>query len=335
MVSLEAVQGTSFPETLLEKWELLLQRSGVKNPYLTPLWAQVWVKHFGGSLRPQILMFHSDSGEMTGLGAFLETADSGGKGLALLGSEDVWDYRDFVVAPEAEGEVFAHFIRYFSEAPWDFIEFSGISEFSPTYQRLVPQFRAVAFQVTEEKLEPCIYLPLPPSWDAFLASLNSKDRHELRRKLRRVERDSSFQIEEARHSADLQNMERFFALHTVSKNEKAEFMTAEMKAYFRDLALHLEEKNWLELAFLKVENRDAAAVLSFRFAETEYLYNSGYDPQFARFSPGIILVAERIGRAIRNGLKTFNFLKGRENYKFRLGGREEQIYRIRVEKKER
>jgi hypothetical protein len=330
MVHVESVQGPLFPETLLKAWELLLTRSAVGNPYVTPLWTLTWLKHFGATLRSKILLSRSPTGELAGLGAFLETNGEEGPGAVLLGSEDVWDYRDLVIARDAEKEVFADFAEYFSASPWKFIELPSISEVSPTYGRFLPFLRDRGFQVSEEKMEPCIYVNLPPTWDDFLGTLNSKDRHELRRKLRRLERDSSFQVEERSQSADPATLERFFTLHTLSKSEKAEFMTNGMKAYFLELAARFQEKKWLDLSFLRIEGKDAAALLSFVFGETEYLYNSGYDPQFGRYSPGIILNAQQIGRAIQKGLKTFNFLKGREDYKFRLGGREEELYRLRV-----
>jgi CelD/BcsL family acetyltransferase involved in cellulose biosynthesis len=83
---------------------------------------------------------------------------------------------------------------------------------------------------------------------------------------------------------------------------------------------------------LKLAGKEAAAFFSFDFAGTEYVYNSGYDPDFARFSPGIVLAAYCIRQAVEKGKTGFNFLRGREDYKYHLGGREEKIYRIRVSK---
>jgi CelD/BcsL family acetyltransferase involved in cellulose biosynthesis len=125
-------------------------------------------------------------------------------------------------------------------------------------------------------------------------------------------------------------MEIFFDLHRQSHKEKARFMTPEMQAFFKDISMHFQERGWLNLSFLKVAGKEVAAVFSFDFAGTEYLYNSGYDPRFARFSPGIVLGAHCIRRAIEKGMSGFNFLRGKEGYKYHLGGKEEKIYRMRV-----
>jgi CelD/BcsL family acetyltransferase involved in cellulose biosynthesis len=69
-------------------------------------------------------------------------------------------------------------------------------------------------------------------------------------------------------------------------------------------------EGWLNLSFLKFAGKEIAAYFSFDFEETEYVYNSGYDPQFRRFSPGIILAAQCIRRAIEKRMVRFNFLRG-------------------------
>ncbi len=109
-------------------------------------------------------------------------------------------------------------------------------------------------------------------------------------------------------------------------------MNVRMEAFFQEIARRFQEKGWLNLSFLKVGGKEIAALFSFDFAGTEYVYNSGYDPQFSRLSPGIILAAFCIRRASEKGIFILNFLRGRENYKYHLGGREEKIYRIRAVK---
>ncbi|HSR09897.1 MAG TPA: GNAT family N-acetyltransferase, partial [Thermodesulfobacteriota bacterium] len=80
-------------------------------------------------------------------------------------------------------------------------------------------------------------------------------------------------------------------------------------------------------SFRRARNR-LALFFSFRFEGTEYVFNSGYDPAFARLSPGIVLTAYCVRSAIADGLKVYHFLRGSEDYKYRLGGKEEKIYRV-------
>jgi CelD/BcsL family acetyltransferase involved in cellulose biosynthesis len=106
-----------------------------------------------------------------------------------------------------------------------------------------------------------------------------------------------------------------------------------METYSREIAHRFRERGWRSLSSLRVEGRDIAAYFSFRYRGIEYVYNSGYDPDYSRLGPGIFLAAHCIGQAIKRKLKAFYFLRGQEDCKYRLGGKEEKIYRIKAVKK--
>jgi CelD/BcsL family acetyltransferase involved in cellulose biosynthesis len=88
----------------------------------------------------------------------------------------------------------------------------------------------------------------------------------------------------------------------------------------------------LRLYFLDLEGRPAACALCFENADTLYLYNSGYDRQFAALSVGQVCTILTIKEGIAGGLKCYNFLKGDEVYKKRLGGKPVGLVRLRLSK---
>lgn len=332
-MGLEIIEGNPPPENLLPIWESLLQQCRSPNPFLTPIWNQLWLKHFGANLELKTLLLRSSSEELLGLGVFAHSGKETGKNrIALLGSKDVWDYRDLVLPGGKEKEGLTLFARWAAEGPWEELDFSGISEFSATMQFLPELLRSSGFQVTWEVEEVAVYLNLPHAWDDFLAQLNSKDRHELRRKMRRLEKEAAFEFDEGVGEKLAERLDSFLDLHRKSRRDKAEFMTPLMETYFRQIAHRFQERGWLSLPFLRVEGKDIAAYFSLRYGEIEYVYNSGYDPDYSRLSPGILLAAHCIGRAIARKLKVFHFLRGQEKYKYRLGGKEEKIYRIKAVK---
>ncbi len=332
-MGVEIIAGNPFPENLLSLWEALLQKSPFQNPFLTPLWSQLWLRHFGRNLEVKTLLPQSSGGDPLGLGVFCDSGEEGGKkGLTLLGSMDVWDYRDLILPAGKEEEALGVLARFWGEGPLEELEFRGISEFSPTLRFLPDLLQTCGFRVTQTVQEVSIYLNLPRTWDDFLAHLDSKDRHELRRKMRRLERESSFEIRQGQEENLAERMDAFLDLHRKSRKDKAEFMTPEMEGYFREIALRFRERGWLSLPFLRAEGKDAAAYFSFRYQGVEYVYNSGYDPEYARLSPGIVLAADCIRRAMEKGMTVFHFLRGQEDYKYRLGGKEEKIYQIKAVK---
>jgi len=333
-MKVELREEAPYSASLKKEWEELLMASPFRNPFLTPAWNENWLRHFGQSLEAKVLVFRDLNQNLVALGTFIASEkEKEGRGFSLLGSSDVWDYRDLIILPGWEEQVYRSLAGYFRESAWEYLELKGISEFSPT-ARFFPSFmQSCGFSVEQEMEEVAVYLDLPTSWEIFLEGLNSKNRHELRRKMRRLEKETNFGLSKAEDPLALSGkMGIFFDLHRKSRKDKEEFMTPEMKSYFAEIAARFQERGWLSLTFLQIEGKEVATFFSFEFSGTEYVYNSGYDPEFSRFSPGIVLAALCIRQAIEKRMVRFNFLRGREKYKYQLGGKEEKIYRIRVEK---
>ena len=326
--------GHLIPEGLTREWEALLDRSRFRNPFLSPTWHEIWLKHFGQSLDTKVVTFRSPEGTLAALGVFSNDPGEGGRDrLALLGGPDVSDYRDLVIAPGKEEEACAALAQFFQEGPWAVLQLNGISEFSPTAQFFPSLAQSLGLHMSREIEEVSLYLDLPATWDEFLTGLKSKDRHELRRKMRRLEREASAHLVRVEDVPSLQRkMEVFLDLHRKSRKDKAEFMTPGMEAFFREISMRFLEKGWLNLSLLQLEGKEIAALFSFDFGGTEYVYNSGYDLQFGPVSPGIVLAALCIRRAVEQGMAGYNFLRGKEEYKYHLGGKEEKIYQMMVTK---
>jgi CelD/BcsL family acetyltransferase involved in cellulose biosynthesis len=161
-------------------------------------------------------------------------------------------------------------------------------------------------------------------------SLDKKQRHEVRRKLRKAvaEADARFYVVGAEH--DLQaEMKAFVDLHQMSTPEKDEFMDAKMEAFFFDAAKVLQARGWLQLSFVEMAGKKAATLLSFDYGDSILVYNSGYDPgQFRHLSPGIVVTSRSIEHAIDLGRSKFDFLRGDEVYKYRFGAQDTRVHRL-------
>ncbi len=86
----------------------------------------------------------------------------------------------------------------------------------------------------------------------------------------------------------------------------------------------------LRLTVLELRDEPAASVLCFDDGSTVYLYNNGYDPRFGHLSVGLLSKLYTIRESIERGRKKYDFLKGAEPYKFRLGGRPVPLWRCSV-----
>ena len=165
-------------------------------------------------------------------------------------------------------------------------------------------------------------LDLPASYDDYLGSLGKKERHETRRKGRRFEAAlGAPRVVTSRETGPA--LESFFRLHRRSHGSKGSFMTDRMAGMFTDL---LAGDGWQLDAMYGEGPRLVAAVIGYVDRSGYYLYNSAYDPELCHASPGVVLLSEMIRLAIGKGLEVFDFLKGDERYKFRMGARSRSLF---------
>ena len=173
---------------------------------------------------------------------------------------------------------------------------------------------------------------LPGDWEDYLLQLNGKQRHEVRRKLRRLETQGAFAYRMTGPDDDLDKAtEQFLRLFQLNRQDKAEFMNDTMAAYFRALIAALAEQQMLRLFFLEVAGEAAATVLCFDYGRVRYLYNSGYDAHYHDLSVGVLSKLLSIRTGIEAGCRRYDFLKGAEVYKKRIGGREVPLFRCKTE----
>jgi CelD/BcsL family acetyltransferase involved in cellulose biosynthesis len=100
-----------------------------------------------------------------------------------------------------------------------------------------------------------------------------------------------------------------------------------MEGFFRRVVPALATEGGVEMIFLKLGGVRAACVLCFRTDGDLLLYNSGYERAYAGLSVGLLSKAMALQRAIEQGIRRFDFLRGAEPYKYDLGARDVPVYR--------
>ncbi len=174
-----------------------------------------------------------------------------------------------------------------------------------------------------EKAELFPVLELPSSWNEYLDSLFSKNRHELRRKLTKAKGAEIKRLES-------RDMDKLFELMESSSTEKKSFLSEEMKDFFSMITSYFEKIGALRLNGSFYRNKIIGILFCFQMGDTVYAFNTGYDPDFSKLSPGFISFALDIKLAISEGFSYYNFLRGEERFKFDLGG--ERIYTWKIER---
>jgi CelD/BcsL family acetyltransferase involved in cellulose biosynthesis len=172
---------------------------------------------------------------------------------------------------------------------------------------------------------------LPASWDAYLSELNGKQRHEIRRKIRRLNEAGTvtFRVIDTPEEAEKAYSD-FLSLFAESSEDKNRFMTEKMHIFFQQLLYNMSQCGLLRLFFLDIDGVPAATALCFQHNGTMFLYNSGFTRKFTGISAGLTCKVMSIEKAIEQGCRTYDFLRGAEPYKRHLGGKPVTLFKVRL-----
>jgi len=253
------------------------------------------------------------------------------KTASIIGSADVCDYLDFVVAPGMERDFFTVLLDDLRQKGINHLDLRPLRPDSAVLTDLVDTVKERKYDIRCQLEDISLELNLPSTWDEYLQILTPKQRHEVRRKLRRLWEVGKIDYHIVEDSATVHDvMDTFLELFSESREDKATFMTAQMESFFRSVAGTMAEAGLLRLGILELDTKPTAMVMCFDYNDCMYLYNSGYNPRYSALSVGLLSKVLCIKDSIHRGRKRFDFLKGRESYKYHLGGREIPLYSCQI-----
>jgi CelD/BcsL family acetyltransferase involved in cellulose biosynthesis len=258
---------------------------------------------------------------------------SNGDTLSFMGNRDTFDYNDFVVSPGYEDIFFDALLRCMGEQSWETLELFSLIESSPTLTHLPAMARGRGYAVEVEQEDVTFGIELPKTWDDYLAFLSKKDRHELRRKFRRLESSVDwtwYSVTEPEQVAD--RLGDFIRLMRNSREDKDQYLTPERERFFQRVTQRMAQQGRLKLFFMDIDGESVATSLCFDYSSSRLLYNSGYNPDYGYYSVGLLLNALCLKAAIEAGIGYFDFLRGPEPYKHHLGAQQRNLYQMVVKR---
>jgi CelD/BcsL family acetyltransferase involved in cellulose biosynthesis len=323
-----------------EAWWSLLGRSASPSPSLTPIWLLSWWSVFGceggRKLRAVVLR---DGRRWVGFWPLLSRRVWHRPGLPFrrlepMGSgepeadEICSDYLGVVAERGEERRVCQRLAAVACSGAlgaWDELSMPALSGEGLTPSLLCSELYARGIEVTCKPSGESPYIPLPASWDGYLAALSSERRYLVRRSLRDFERwaGDDARLEQASTPADLKRGYAILrALHEQrwsEKDQRGVFESSRFRAFHERVLPELLARGQLELLWLSVREEPIAAVYNIVFDDNVYFYQSGRKLDVPkRIRPGLVLHAYAIRRAIAAGRKTYDFLAGGSRYKKEL-----------------
>lgn len=302
-------------------WQELLSADPNRHIFATPVWNRLWWEQFGEEQEGLVLSFHDP--DPVGLAAFTIDETSQGRRLRFIGGDDLTDYQGPLISDEKHRRGVAEtLLTYLRDEfdDWDYLEAKCLPVPFGFSEWLVEAADRLRMHFELELHELTAVLVLPDTWEEYLTRLGKKKRHELERKVRRFEREAPGAFLRTTDSQTLEaDLESFVRLHRTSEGEKGDFFQPRRIDFFKKVARELLPMGMLSLDNLELDGKLMASTYSFRLDGVLYLYNSAYDLNLRQISPGLMLVAKLIERSIEERLRRFDFLRGRERYKYDLG----------------
>ena len=290
--------------------------------FVLPPWLEVWWHGFGSEAELYLGVFRI-GGTIAGVAPLLLR----GAEASFIGSTDLCDYLDFVIAPGKEVDFFNILLDDLHGRGIRRLNLRPLKPNSSVLTYLVSIAKNRNYDVSCKVEDVSLELDLPATWQEYLNTLTQKQRHEVNRKLRRFGEAGNVNYRVIEDSDSLlDSIDLFLRLFCESRKDKAIFLTNRIESFFRSIVTATARLGLLRFGILELNASPVAAVMYFDYNNSVFLYNNGYDPKHSFLSVGLISKVLCLKDSVERGRSKFDFLKGAEEYKYRLGGKETTLY---------
>ncbi len=315
-------------QSLSREWTDLCDRCPGSTPFQRPEWLLSWVEAF----KPQqIYTIQVRRGEvLVGLAPMFLYSSGSESILAPLGA-GISDYLDWLIDPADSDEVIRLIVAFLenSDLGWTRLDVTDIPA------------NAALRGLSDHNIDACPdnacpVLQLPGSFAELEQRLPAKFRHNLHTAQRRIEKAGRVSVEIANEFT----LDGFFSamleLHGARWNQlgmAGVLADSAVQHFHRMAAARLLRSGVLRLFGLRLNGKLIATLYALCEREVVYCYLQAFDPDYRFYSPGVQILAHVIDRAIQEGKRVVDFLRGREGYKYLWGATDRQTYRLSVHRR--
>src|SRR5215216_416496 len=321
-----------------ESWNSLVEQSVADTPFSRHEYLSEWWKTLGGGEWKQatlVLVSATENDQLVGMAPLFITEYDGQQALMLVGSIEISDYLDLIVRADDLPRFLSGLLdfvasRFSSSSNWSALDWYNLPDSSPTLVALKTEAEQRGWTYQEEVYRPTPYIPLNSSFEEYLSRLEKKQRHEIRRKMRRAAESGRVRFYVVDKDANIEaELGSFFQLMIQDPN-KAMFLRDAMREQMSTTIRAAHEQGYLWLGFLEVDGVNVAASLNFDYRNKLWGYNSGVSRTHMELSPGWVLLAHTIQWCCEHNRYEFDFMRGDEEYKYRFGGVNKHVMRARA-----
>ena len=299
---------------LREDWVRLAAASG--NIFATYEWADVWWRHFGDERTARPVVCRDAAGAVVAIFPLYEAFRRPVRVLRFIGG-GAGDELGPICAPGESGVAAA-----LRRVPAELRAQVLLAERLPGGRAPAggaSWAAALGGTLLRRESSPVVDLG-GLDWDAYLATRSSNFRSQVRRKERKLIREAELTFRLCEDGARIQeDLDSMFTLHRARwQGTDSGALAGEREDFHREFAPLALERGWLRLWLAEAEGAPVAAYYGFRFGDSDSYYQLGRDPEWDRFSLGLVLLAHTVRDATEAGRREYRFLRGDEDYKGRF-----------------
>jgi CelD/BcsL family acetyltransferase involved in cellulose biosynthesis len=296
-----------------EEWDDLALRIGAP-PFWRPGWVRAWWQAFGaGELT---LLVSRNAGRVSGLLALERRR-------GVLRTTGNWHTPSCGVLAETAADRDALCAGLLAQAPRRLsLAFLSSSE---DIDCLSNHARRAGYRVLARTLAESPVIDLAVEQQRYEQELSPNLRANLRRNLRRLRGEGhvAFEVDDGpERLADCLELE---ARSWKGANGTAIASRPETRAFYEGVVQWAVTEGLLRIALLRVGGRPIAFQLALQDSVAYYPLKGGFDPAYARCSPGILLLHATVTRAFQQGLERYELLGGAERYKLKWATRRRSV----------
>lgn len=312
------------------EWTTLQNHSDAFGAALTWTWINVWLKHFYYLGELWLLEAREEeSKKLIGIAPLFKTSVKPKYGLPyrqieFIGASHYHENLDFIIEKGFEHKLIPLFLRtlFTHQKEWDVLHFSSLAN-EKTCEILLSTRTGWGRDENSEMISPFSALPSDP--DTWMNSLSRNRRWKLRRYRKNLDEEfpNAWSLDLITTADKLNEVFEYLVKYHQAQWEAVDkpgaFNYKKWTGYYRELMYTLLEKGWLRLSCLYINEKPAAILFSYHYAERAYNQISGIDHDISKIPLGHVMTHHSIELAITEGVKEYFFMWGDEPYKYSFG----------------
>jgi CelD/BcsL family acetyltransferase involved in cellulose biosynthesis len=325
----------SFAALAIE-WNRLHGETAAASVFNSWLWQYQWWKVYGGA-QPLRLLVASQAGKTVGiLALYVQRSRALGREVRLLrpvgtGADTNPDDLGPVLAARCAREAARALARAAARLPEGDVLLVSDLDPDDCFAEELEQAARRRGPASCGRTERIAYIDLPGTWEGYLGSLSANRRAEIRRARRRLSAAHQVRFfvwgDAARLDAAAHTLADLHRRRWQASGGSESFASAEYLEFHRAIIRSSFARGWLRLYCLEIDGAMAAMTYCYRFRNRVFVMQGGFDPAWAPWKPGTVLLSHAIEHAIGEGNEVFDFLRGEHRYKDHLAsGSRETVY---------